>query len=251
MDNTMKWILFTIGIACLMTATFAICYDTAKQSQQVVVKELPSSQMEVEVVDPSYTTYKGSSQTMERKVESVRICSPFGLSPGEVIARMEPMKMTDKGDADVRVGPTGVNSEGGGDVTMTSGGFRYGIFDTIWGWIKRAGFWLLLAGGLGVVLYFVVPAARPILGMLFKWITSAIPFVGSIVTWIAAKLHWQTPLVQTVTGGQNFKDTITSDTTQGLTQVQKDWICETFNTEMARVQDTSSQQTVKAIKSSL
>lgn len=166
--------------------------------------------------------------------------------PGETISRTEPLKFQGHSLPSVNVSDAGIiTGESSPDIASGQSG-RFGIIDTIWTNIKKLA-WIGALGGIGLIaLYFLVPAAQPIISFIFRAIASIIPFIGSIVERIFAGLKWKKPLVETVTGIQKVKDYI--QTRADLTQEQKDDINANINTILATVQDSTTQTTVKEIK---
>jgi len=198
------------------------------------------------VQDPAETTYEGENRKITHELSHIRLLTPFGPAPGETLARREPIKI-DLGDTPaVGINSDGVNSSAttGGSITGPSG--NWGIFDTIWQRIKDLLWFAGLGTGVLILIYFLVPAAQPILGAAFRAIASIIPVIGSIVENIAAKLKWKKPLQETVIGGQSFKDEINKNTM--FSEEQKELIREMFNKTMMSKQDKASQKVVKAIK---
>jgi len=136
------------------------------------------------------------------------------------------------------------NKEGG--IDATTGGFRWTLFDSIWMWIKNLFWFGILGGAILLILYFVFPAAKPIIGMIGRAIGSIIPIVGSVTERISAGFKWKKPLTQTIVGAQRYKQAI-KDSTE-LTPEQKKIVVELFRTEMMKEQDKDAQKTIKTIK---
>lgn len=202
------------------------------------------------IVTPASTEFQGEGKVVTRQVDSVRIASPFGLSPGEVIARQQPMQVQEGTAPGVNISPTGVSStESSGGGLFSSGGFKWSITDSIWSMVRRAasfGFFLIV---LPLVVLFLIPATRPIASAIFRGLGSLVPIAGSLIERIRAGLAYKKPLEQTVAGGQAFKSAVDSDA--GIPAEVKEKIKSLFNTSMATKQDTGSQQAVKDIKASL
>jgi len=108
-------------------------------------------------------------------------------------------------------------------------------------------FWFgILGGAILLILYFVFPAAKPVIGMIGRAISSIIPVVGSVTERITAGMKWKRPLEQVVVANQHFKEAINSSS--DLTPDQKKAVIEVFRTEMMKEQDKDSQKTIKTIK---
>ncbi|MBT6051351.1 MAG: hypothetical protein HOG49_31505 [Candidatus Scalindua sp.] len=180
---------------------------------------------------PSREEHIGTSTHVQRKVSMVRIMSPFGVSAGEVIAKQEPMTL---------------HKNKKGELDVSTGGFRWTLFDSIWMWIKNIFWFGILGGAILLILFFVFPAARPIIGMIGRTIGSIIPIFGSIIERISAGLKWKKPLEQVVVANQNFKTAINAN--ENLTPDQKKVVIDLFKTEMMKEQDKDAQTTVKTIK---
>ena len=204
---------------------------TDAKSQEFNATDQNGQIVRIVMTTPSREEHYGTSTHIEREVKIARIISPFGVSAGEVIAKQEPMKLT-------------TNKEGG--IDATTGGFRWTLFDSIWMWIKNLFWFGILGGAILLILYFVFPAAKPIIGMIGRAIGSVIPFVGSIIERISAGIKWKKPLVETVKSGQSFKQAIKNST--DLTPDQKKTVTDIFRAEMMKGQDKDSQTTIKTIK---
>jgi len=204
---------------------------TEQKTQTIDAIDQYGQTVRIVMQTPSKEEHIGSSTHVKRKVSMVRIMSPFGVSAGEVIAKQEPMKLS-------------TNKEGG--IDASTGGFRWTLFDSIWMWIKNIFWFGILGGAILLILFFVFPAARPIIGMIGRAIGSIIPIFGSIIERISAGLKWKKPLEQTISGGQSFKTAIANST--DLTPDQKKTVTEIFKTEMMKEQDKDAQKTVKTIK---
>jgi len=202
-----------------------------QNTQQFSAVDQDGQVVRIVMVTPSREEHYGTSTHVKREVKMARIMSPFGVSAGEVIAKQEPMKLS-------------TNKEGG--IDATTGGFRWTIFDSIWLWIKNLFWFGILGGAILLILYFVFPAAKPVIGMIGRAISSIIPVVGSVTERITAGMKWKRPLEQVVVANQHFKEAINSSS--DLTPDQKKAVIEVFRTEMMKEQDKDSQKTIKTIK---
>jgi len=187
-----------IGVVLLSLSVYFIGCEkdkvNPKQNEQLASAIDENGQIvKIVMITPSREEHYGTSTHIEREVKIRRLVSPFGVSAGEVIAKQEPMKLT-------------TNKEGG--IDATTGGFRWTLFDSIWMWIKNLFWFGILGGAILLILYFVFPAAKPIIGMIGRAIGSVIPFVGSMVERISAGIRWKKPLVETVKSGQSFKQSV-------------------------------------------
>jgi|18_taG_2_1085343.scaffolds.fasta_scaffold02120_7 hypothetical protein len=224
-----------VGIALLaLSVCFIACEpkNAPDQGAQTITAIDQNGQtVRIIMQTPLREEHIGTSTHVEREVKIRRIMSPFGVSAGEVIAKQEPMKLT-------------TNDKG--EIEATTGGFRWTLFDSIWMWIKNLFWFGIFGGAILLILYFVFPAAKPIIGMIGRAIGSIIPIFGSIIERISAGLRWKKPLEQVVVANQNFKTAINAHT--DLTPDQKKVVIELFRTEMMKEQDKDAQTTVKTIK---
>jgi len=220
-----------IGFGCDPNSVNQFSNNQIAGTQTVQAIDQNGQTVRIVMVSPSKSEEYGTSTHIKREVKIARIISPFGVSAGEVIAKQEPMKLS-------------TNKDGG--IDATTGGFRWTLFDSIWMWIKNMFWFGILGGAILLILYFAFPAAKPIIGMIGRAISSVIPVIGSITERIAAGLKWKRPLEQVIVGGQNYKQAINAST--DLTPDQKKIVIELFRTEMMKEQDKESQTTVKTIK---
>jgi len=187
------------------------------------------------------TTETGAWSRVTRVWEHIRFLAPFGVSPGESISRQ---KATDANLVD-------------GTIDFKGGGGRWGFLDTIWQRMKDF-LWLGVFGGVGLVaLYFLVPAAQPILGAIFRAIASIFPVLGSVIERFVGKLRVQAvqvPLAQVVDGGQAFKDAVKADAAVGpdgkalLSLEAKIHVLDLFVKAHDSAQDQATQDAVAEIK---
>ena len=207
---------------------------TVTPSVAVSIEKRPSASFQGKTVKLESDTYHSSLGNL------------WSTDPGETISITEPLKYENGANPAIDIGPNGVSSTktGGGVFTGASG--DWGVLDTIWSSIKKF-LWLGTLGFAGLlILYFLVPAAQPIIGGIFRAIASVIPIVGSLVERIFSGLKWKKPLEETVIAGQKFKDTIKASA--DLTLEQKTYITNLFNETMMQKQDEASQKTIKEIK---
>jgi len=194
----------------------------------------------------SRSTITGEGKKITYEFRHVRVLSPFGVSPGESVSKISPPSIGESQRPGV------INTPEGGSLTESTqgkwvgSGGRWTIFDTI---IQRIKDWMWL-GGIGavalVVIYFLLPAARPIIGAIFRLIASVVPFIGSIVERIVASFKFQKPLHETMTGGQRFKQMVDED--PNFTDEEKARIKQMFNMAMQLTQDKDTQLYIKTYK---
>ena len=96
-----------------------------------------------------------------------------------------------------------------------------------------------------VVLYFAFPAAKPVIGGLFRAVASVFPVIGSVTEKMVAKFKSEKPLLQTVSGGQRFKEAIQA---ADMPEATKEKVIDIFRQSMSMAQDESSQKRITAIK---
>jgi hypothetical protein len=234
--NTTLGVIIGITLLAMSALMIASGCDPSKvkdpaQETQMTAIDQNGQTVRIIMQTPSREEHYGTSTHIKRTVKIARIVSPFGVSAGEVIAKQEPMKLS-------------TNKDGG--IDATTGGFRWTLFDSIWMWIKNLFWFGILGGAILLILYFVFPAAKPIIGMIGRAIGSIIPIFGSIIERISAGLKWKKPLEQVVVGGQSFKTAINAHS--DLTPDQKKIVTELFRTEMMKEQDKDAQTTIKTIK---
>jgi len=235
-----KYLGIIVGLALLvMSACFIAggCDPNAdpKTTGPQTIEAIDQNGQTVRIVmqTPSREEHYGSSTHIKREVKIARIVSPFGVSAGEVIAKQEPMKLSTSKE---------------GCIDATTGGFRWTLFDSIWMWIKNLFWFGILGGAILLILYFVFPAAKPIIGMIGRAIGSVIPIVGSVTERISAGLKWKKPAVELVRAGQTFKEDIDKE---DFTDEQKVKIKKMFNEAHQKVQDGATQKFVKETKTEL
>lgn len=234
---------------------FAGCIDKAPESKALSEIQNPKEGevVKVEIQTPATTTYKGEGKIVSREVSATRIFSPFGVSPGETISKQTPMAITEGSKPGIAINPQGIAATEQGKSSFTGGGGYWTWLDTIY---QRIHDWGILGfGGLVIVavglaaLYFFVPVAKPIISALFRLVASIFPIVGSLVERGIAKIQYQKPLEEVITGGQTFKDLIEKESS--LDPDQKAKVIELFTTAHQLEQDTATQSTVKTIKANL
>jgi len=228
-----------------LTVYFNGCQNSEKNSIVVTeTKTLPS--IEVNIEERPSGSAEGKSVILNGNVYHSSLGNLWTTDPGETISRVEPMKYTDGQNPSIDIGPDGITTSKTSGSSYSSMSGNWGIFDTIWSNIKKF-LWLGVLGFAGLMLlYFLVPAAQPVIGAIFRAIASVFPVIGSIVERVFAGIQWKKPLEQTVVAGQKFKDAVNTYT--NLTTEQKVNINTLFNETMMQKQDDSSQKVIRSIK---
>jgi hypothetical protein len=184
---------------------------------------------------------------MTRTYEGLREFSWFGLSPNEVVAKMQPMTISQGPNPGFNLTPAGITMEKETGVdTASSGGFRgYGIAEELWTGFKSA-FWFI-AIGIGVLLIIsflpAVGVLAPIVTVaqsMLRALASVIPFVGSIVERVLAYFRSDKPLAQTISAHDAFDAAIAADTT--FTPEQKAKISAMFEDAVKKATDLATQK---------
>lgn len=231
------------------------CGDATLVQDPAPVNDAGNVAIEKTTTSPS-TEYTGEGKLVSREMKITRILSGYGVGAGEAIVSQKPMQVGESTTPATKITTTGVETTEGtqGKFIGASGG---GTWTQML--LTKAKDWVLSIGGIlifliigGVVLYFLVPAAKPIIGGLLRFLASLFPVVGSLVESAVGKARVaavEQPLVETVSGGQRFKDALSART--DLTADQRAMIRQLFNESMQLEQDSASQATVKAIKATL
>lgn len=217
-------------ILCLVliiaTVYFNGCQNTNNIEETNVASSEPSIEISIEKNPKSSS--EGTGVSVSGSTYHSSLFNAWSTDPGETISRTEPVKFTTN------------------EISFEGSSGNWGFLDTIWKTIKQ----FLWIGTLGIaglfLLYFLVPAAQPIISGIFRFIASFIPFIGSIVERIFAGLQWKKPLEETISGGQKFKDSI--NRYSEFTTEQKEYITSLFNETMMQKQDEASQRVIREIK---
>jgi len=144
------------------------------------------------------STYRGEAKLITRRVEAVRIFSPFGLSPGETISRQTPMQVSEGPKGGLNITPEGVNAGPEKGDTFKGGGGKWGILDSIWSWIKglfTSFFSILIVGIIALVVMYFIPMTRPIAMFIINVLAWIPKKLTELWTWIATRFDkwWETP----------------------------------------------------------
>jgi len=190
---------------------------------------------------PPETQYTGEGKRVVRKVDVIRFFSPFGVSPGEVISRQQPMSVQEGKSPGVNVSPLGAASTAsGGGGAYESGGFKWSWLDCIWAAIKRAA-WLGLISLVGLVVLLAVPATRPAGILILRVIGWILPVVGGVIETIRGKI-FRRQRDQIIEGGEAFKQAAK----EALPPKVFLRVKELFQSRQQASQDRGTQRVVKA-----
>ena len=253
--DTKVVVLAILGVGLLVYGAVMISLPTPAPIEQAYMypQVNSGSSSKVEVITPAYTTYKGRGERTERSVDIARISSPFGNGAGEVLVAQKPVTLDKSTDPELKITPDGIGTEGGTAGKASTGGFSgSGIIASIWNFVKNNLWWGILLLGGGLVLYFLVPGAQPILSGIFRTIMSIFPFLGSLIEkmfGVAQTAAVTKQLQQAVAGGQAYKDAI--ERQDDLTPSQKNKLHNLFNEKQMIAQDEKTQKAIKAIKTNL
>ncbi len=204
--------------------------DTSAYVARIIENLEPGSRVEInlkEGIKPSEEYSKGETVEISQNKLLHRICSWFGLAPGEVIARDE-----------------GFDIEKGG-TTAKFAKSRYGFLARTWTRVKSM-FWFLAFGAIILVIMLFIPATAPIAGAIFRFLAAIPPIIGSVVERSVAAAKWQKPLNQTVSGGQEFKQDIKTNVV--LNDAQKTEVLRIFKDAMRKEQNNDTKKRIKKIK---
>jgi hypothetical protein len=230
---------------------FVGCEKNENELPQTVVV-LPSGEEiteSYEHITPAETKYKGEGVEYTRDVKSVRIVSPFGVSPGEVISRQVAAEINTGPAPAINIKPEGIDASKGGNTEFKGGEGYWSFLDTIWQRIKS----LLWIAGIGMILLFVLPIFFPVLGPIFSGIISAIgkffawliPFFGGLVEWLAGRLTKKSAK-QIVDGGTTFKNKVKND--DRLTEDVKEHVLNMFRASHLETHDEKTNDFVSMLK---
>jgi hypothetical protein len=214
------------------------------------------------VSEPASTHYEGQGVEYDRTVKGMSGYWPTASAAGTVVGSQKPFDMKIAPTPEANVTPEGVKVKAQAKGTeVTGGSSMVSVATRIWSGLAT---WIwvlaLLAVGL-VVVYFAFPGARPALNTLGRVLASAPPFIGSLVERAVgqarvAAVH--TPLVQTVQGGQDFKEAIDKNAVTmpdgtPMPDAMKTEIQDLFNSKMLENHgaDSPSSTLIKAIKTTL
>jgi len=242
---------FLIALALAGSICFVGCEKNERKLPDSIVV-LPSGEEITEFqehITPATTKYKGEGVEYSRNVKSVRIMSPFGVSPGEVISRQEAAKINTGPSPAINIKPEGIDASEGGKTDFKGGEGYWSFLDTIWQRIKS----LLWFGVIGLLLLFVLPIFFPVLGPMFSGIIKGIgrffawliPFFGGLVEWLGAKLTKKSAK-QIVDGGTTFKNKVKED--DRLTEDVKLHVLAMFKSSHLETHDEKTNDFVSMLK---
>jgi len=195
-----------------------------------------------EIIVPSRTETSTGGRKVWRKVKAVRIMSPFGVSPGETISRQQPMKVTEGVVASANVSEGKVEIGEGGGGTVSTGGFKWGIWDSIWSFIKRVAWWGIF-GVVIVLILMAIPQTKWIGQGIMRFFAWLVPMVGGVLEAIRASIFKKTA-AQVVEGGEKFKAALAAKASSSLGAGE---VKEMFQAAHAGSQDATVKKAVKDI----
>jgi len=241
----------------LMSSLLAGCLLGCDEPMQAGAAQPPAGYRIVQKVDtPGITTVETPGKEITRDVVMTRILSPFGESPGAVLMAQKPMSVGESTTPGLNM-----TAEGAIQSVGTQGKFIGGAGGGTWYQMlltKLKDYALMLGGGLGIllvggaVLYFMVPAARPIINSFLRGIASVFPVLGSAVESAVAKAKVATvqkPLEEVIDTIQDFKKRIGKEPT--FTADIRDKINELLVESYAATQNDPTAAVVKKIKASV
>jgi hypothetical protein len=241
--------------ALLLSMIAVGCGDEVVTSDPLPIADAGNVQIE-KIVTPASTEYAGEGKLVAREMKIVRFLSGYGVGAGEAIVSQKPMSVGESTTPATEITSTGVKTTEG-----TQGKFVGAAGGGTWTqmFLSKAKDWAMTIGAIilfvligGAVLYFLVPAAKPIINGILRFFAALVPGVGSLVESAIAKVKVaavQKPLEEVVAGGQTFKDLLDADAT--LTPEQRKRVRDLFTLAHQTEQDGSSQQAVKDIKATL
>ena len=245
--------LTTTLIAGLVIGCLAGC----DEPMQAEAAQPPAGYRIVQKVDtPATTTIETPGKEITRDVTMWRWASPFGASPGEVLMAQDPMELDKSTTPGLDITPEGATqtiSTQGKFIGGAGGGTWYQMLMTKlkdWGLLLGGGLLLVLVGG--AVLYFMVPAAKPIINGILRLIASVFPFLGSVVEKAVGDTkvaEVKKPLVEVIDTVQQFKKLVKYDET--LSGETKGKIANLLGRAYAESQDSDTQVAVKQIKAGI
>ena len=239
--------------ATALMLALAGCADD-RQTTTTAARDAEAHRLSVQT--PAQTAYEGEGKLIYRKVDTVRVASPFGVSPGEVIAAQKPMTVQEGTSPGVNIAPAGVvtTAEGGGG-DWSSGGFKRTLLDKIVSFFGKLK-WFAILGGAALLALYALPYTRPIAQGILRIFAAVIPFIGSAVECVvglfkkkaaeAETATAKTQFTQVVDGGQRFKTSI--EAMPSMTVEQKAAVIAAFKASQAAAQDRDTQVAVAAAK---
>lgn len=231
-------LLLGVGCGVIAHATFAPIQTSADVESLKALDGNPFGQQiaalkpgESLVIDDSKGgwsfKYEGADLVVKDNTGAVRVLSPFGMSPAELIAANKGISI---GGAEVA----------GNDWTW---------YDSVKSWLHNA-LWFVGLGILAlVVIPIILPAAAPVVGGILSFIGQAvaavIPIFGYVVAWMKANV-FHTAATQIVDGDEAFKTALAADTT--ISQDIRDKVLAMFRDAHLKAHDDKTNQVVAAIK---
>lgn len=174
----------------------------------------------------------GDGKEITRTVTATRILTPFGASPGEVVAAQKPMEVTDTGGT-----------------SWSSGGFKRTLWDRLASWVGNL-WWLLLLVSVGSLVLYAIPVTRPLVTAAGRFVLWLVPAVGGAIEAAVqgkAAASANTNFSAVVAGGDRFMALVKES--DGFSAEQKAAIIALFKQAQAAAQDKATQQAVAVERS--
>lgn len=168
---------FYLMLALLAAAVMAGC---AAGSEQELYWRSPAAAHATgaAATQPAASAYTGEGKLVWRKIDVFRVFSPFGVSPGEVIARQQAMSIQEGRSPGINIAAGKINVDDDGGGLTTTGGFKWGWLDDLWSKLKGMVWAVGLVGAIVIACWFI-PATQPIVAWIGRLLGSLLPIVGS------------------------------------------------------------------------
>ena len=138
------------------------------------------------VQSPPATEYAGGGRRVVRVLKVWRICSPFGLSAGEVVSRQQPIEIKEPLAVPLKITAEGIENRAPTTAEAVAGGGTWTLWDTIKSWLRPVLWTAAVVGGALLVLL-IIPVTRPGALAILRLIAAAFPLLGSLVEWRIGK----------------------------------------------------------------
>ncbi len=192
--------------------------------------------------NPITTTseYVGQGKLIYRKVDSFRILSPFGISPGEVLSKQQPIQVDSETQPALNISGNEINTSEGKTGSFTGGSGNWSIMDSVKQFIKKTILFISFPIIALVVMLFI-PMTAPIAAALLRVIASIIPVFGSIIERTVSYIKVEKPFKEVVAGNEKFKDSIKEDAE----------LYKAFKAVMDKAQDKATQSAVQTVRNGI